>query len=250
MKDCDQDIRDYHDDEVKLPPAKRDELTARRDANRQRLKDGLARAGKPAPEGFATQGSHAMRTTIREPGNDYDIDDGVIFAEADLVRPKGGAMSALEARQMVRDAVDDGSFKTKPEVRKNCVRVYYNDGPHVDIPVYRRKADGTKELASADWKVSDPDGVNEWFKRALASKIGEEAPRQMRTLVRLVKSFWLTRSACNLPPGFVLTVLVNEAYTAYDERLDRAFRQVLQAIYNRLCGSLLVRHPVVNENLA
>jgi hypothetical protein len=37
-------------------------------------------------------------------------------------------MTSLQARQMVRDAVDDGKFKTPPEVRSNCVRVYYEKG--------------------------------------------------------------------------------------------------------------------------
>jgi hypothetical protein len=37
---------------------------------------------------------------------------------------------------MVRDAVDDDKFKKPPEVRPNCVRVFYEAGYHVDLPVY------------------------------------------------------------------------------------------------------------------
>src|SRR5262249_36820625 len=59
---------------------------------------------------------------------DYDIDDGVYFDKGVLVGDRGAEMSALQARQMVRDALDDGSFKTPPEVRTNCVRVYYEAG--------------------------------------------------------------------------------------------------------------------------
>jgi len=247
MKDCNNDIEKYHSEKVKLPRDKCKELTDRRDANRTRVKDGLEKAGDPQPEEFVTQGSRAMDTTTQEPNNSYDIDDGAVFASDALVGPKSGEKTALDARKTVRDAVDDGSFKTKPEVRTNCVRVYYNDGPHVDIPVYRKLKDGTKELASSDWKISDPDGVNRWFKDSIASKAGEGAPEQMRTNIRLLKNFCINRPSSGLPSGFVLTVLVNETYTASDDRLDRSFRNVLIAIHRRLCASLEVRHPVVDE---
>src|SRR5205807_1866754 len=121
---------------------------------------------------FASQGSYEMRTMIQHPEKDYDVDDGVYFDKGDLRGSNGGEKSALQARQMVRDAVDDDSFKKRPEARKNCVRVYYNAGYHVDIPVYRRVV--TKdwsgreqvhyELASSEWKRSDARDVTKWFK--------------------------------------------------------------------------------------
>ena len=250
MKDCHKEITNYLNDKVKLSQAKNSDLTARRDANRDRVKDGLKRDERPAPWGFVTQGSRAMETTIQEPGNTYDIDDGVIFEKAELVGKQGAEMSALDARKMVRDAVDDGSFKTKPEVRTNCVRVTYNDGPHVDIPVYRRLADGSFELASADWKKSDPEGVNAWFKKSADGKSGEGSAQQFRSGIQLQKKFCVNRQSYSLPSGFVITVLTNEAYHAADERLDRAFRSCITSIHNRLRLYLTVSHPVVAENLA
>jgi len=250
MKDCSKDIENYFRDRVKLTEAKKTDLTNRRDADRQRLKDGLKRDERPAPLRFVIQGSRAMGTTIQEPANTQDIDDGVVFAKADLVGERGAEMTALDARKMVRDAVDDGSFKVKPEVKTNCVRVHYNDGPHVDIPVYRQLADGSYELASSDWKKSDPEGVNDWFKRRANAKLGDGAAQQFRVLIQLQKSFCVNRPSYNLPSGFVLTVLTDEAFTASDTRLDRAHRNCIQQVHSRLVGSLLVRHPVVDENLA
>ena len=250
MKDCNKDITNYLSDRVKLSQAKNTDLTARRDANRERVKAGLKRDERPAPTGFVTQGSRAMSTTIQEPGNTYDIDDGIIFEKTTLVGKQGAEMSALDARKMVRDAVDDGSFKTKPEVRTNCVRVTYNDGPHIDIPVYRRLADGSFELASADWKKSDPEGVNAWFKKAADGKSGDGAAQQFRSVIQLQKKFRLNRQSYSLPSGFVVTVLTNEAYIAADERLDRVFRNSITSIHNRLRLYLTVAHPVVAENLA
>lgn len=56
-----------------------------------------------------------MKTMTQDAANDFNITMGSIAAEK-LVGPRGGDMSALEVRQMVRDALDDGSFKTPPKL--------------------------------------------------------------------------------------------------------------------------------------
>ena len=154
---------------------------------------------------------------------------------------------------MVRDAVDDGSFKTPPEVKTNCVRVHYDDGSHVDIPVYRKSEDAygndLYEIASSEWKKSDPKGVNNWFEECLNERT-EDGRSQMRELIRLDKGYCKNRPGYSLPSGFVLSVLVDEKYLDYDERLDRAFRNLITAIKDRLRINLSVDHPVVDERLA
>ena len=248
MKDCNKDIVNYHDDKVQLTPNQKTELRNRRDANRDRVRDGLKDAGHPQPKKFVAQGSFSMRTTIQEPDRDYDIDDGVVFRQESLQGPMGADKTALATRHMVRDAVDDSSFKQPPEIKKNCVRVFYNDGPHVDLPVYRESdvPEHHYELASAEWKVSDPEGVSAWFKDCL-DRAGEKGRVQLRQLIRLLKSFCADRPSYTLPSGFVLTVLSQEQYWGYDECLDRAFRDVVRRIYDRLRQDLHVRHPVVDE---
>src|ERR1700676_4972021 len=121
MFDCADAVLAYHDDRVTLPQTERTQMRDRRDANRERLKRGLKDAMKPAPREFWSQGSYSMKTMTQHPAKDYDIDDGVYFNKDALVGYRGAEMSALQVRQMVRDALDDGSFKTPPEVRKNCV---------------------------------------------------------------------------------------------------------------------------------
>src|ERR1700719_313249 len=176
MFDCSKDVCAYHDQEVTLPKSEQDAMRDRRNANRSRLRNGLADAGKPAPLEFVKQGSYAMKTMTRDPDNDYDIDDGVYFRKEDLVGDRGAEMTSLQARLMVREAVDDGKFKTPPEVRSNCVRVYYERGYHVDLPVYRRVVTSTAfgeeahyELAaSSGWKRSDARDVSDWYEHERA----------------------------------------------------------------------------------
>ena len=251
MKDCDKDIRDYHRERVALSSSQRQRLKDRRDSNRDRLRSGLKKNEDPEPKKSVSQGSYAMRTVIQEPDDAYDIDDGVVFTKESLTGPRGGDKSPLDARKMVRDAVHSDSFTTPPKVKTNCVRVYYNDGPHVDIPVYREVedwlGDTSYELASAEWKKSDPDGVNDWFTDWLKGK-RDSGQKHSRELIRLMKSICKNRPSYSLPSGFVTTVLIEECYTATNDRLDLDLRHVISSVYDRLCRDLWVKHPVVEDD--
>jgi hypothetical protein len=254
MHNCANDILAHHDDEVNLAKPEQDEMRDRRDSNRSRLKNGLAKAKKPAPLEHRSQGSYAMRTMVQHPEKDYDIDDGVYFAKEDLVGERGAEMTSLQARQMVRDAVDDGSFKKAPECRKNCVRVYYGAGYHVDIPVYRRVT--TKgflgdtyhyELASSQWKRSDARDVTDWFVEENKRQSPDTTNgRQLRRVVRQIKKYARSRPSWSgeILSGFGITKLVTECYRADLAREDRALYDTMKAIRDRLRYDLVVQHPV------
>lgn len=255
MYDCANDVLAYHDDEVTLPQADRSNMRSRRDANRERLKKGLKDKSKPAPREFVSQGSYAMKTMTRHPANDYDIDDGAYFDKAVLVGERGAEMTALQARQMVREALDDGSFKTPPEVRKNCVRVYYLAGYHVDVPVYRRVTtkdifgsdSAHHELASSEWKRSDARDVTKWFEDENTRQSPDTVNgRQLRRVVREIKKYARSRQswAGQILSGFGITKLVTECFRGDASREDRALYETMKAIRDRLNWNLVVAHPV------
>ncbi|MGF7151467.1 hypothetical protein FHS96_005133 [Sphingomonas zeicaulis] len=247
MYDCDKDICAFHKDEVTLPQTEQDAMRQRRDANRRRLREGLKKAEKPAPDDFVKQGSYAMKTMLRHPQNDYDIDDGVYFKKADLVGERGAEMTSLQARQMVRDAVDDGSFKCAPEVRGNCVRIFYEKGYHVDMPVYRKVEENGATVyelaASSGWKRSDARDVTNWFDKARSNS---SDGAQLRRLVREIKKFARSRNSWSgsILSGFGITVLVVECQRLNANREDRALYDTMKAIRDRLSHNLVVRHPV------
>lgn len=261
MFDCAEDVLAFHDDDVTLPQADRTEMKERRDANRKRLRDGLKANGYPRPLEFRSQGSYAMKTMVQDPDLDYDIDDGVYFAKEDLVGPRGAEMTALQARHMVRDAIDDGSFAEPPEVRPNCVRVLYAAGYHVDLPVYRRVV--TKdffgqerehfELASSDWKRSDARDVTAWFNDQNDRKSPDTSNgRQLRRLTRDIKAFARSRSSWQgrILSGFGITKLVVDRFSGDGEREDRALYNTMKAVRDQLNWSLEVRHPCTpNETI-
>jgi hypothetical protein len=246
-----QDLLNYFLDRVQLTEDQKKKMRGRRNANRDRLKRGLEKNGDPAPLRFVKQGSYAMHTMVQANADTSDIDDGAVFKKDDLKGARGGEYSALDAKQMVRNALDDGSFKKVPEVRTNCVRVYYDDGFTVDVPVYREVEAGGRtyyELAGPDWKESDPEAVTDWFNRNVNAKSPDTANgRQMRRLVRLLKAWSKSWSSWNLPSGFVLSILTNEAYflnPAWKDRDDQAFLAILSGIHQRVTVDRRVYRPV------
>jgi hypothetical protein len=259
MFDCADDVVAHHDDDVTLPKDEQDEMRERRDINRDRLKKGLEKDEKPAPREFKSQGSYDMHTMTQHEERNYDVDDGVYFEKSKLIGGRGAEMSALDVRQMVRDALDDGSFNTPPKMHTNCVRVQYNAGYQVDVPIYRRvivSGEGTKneevicELASADWKRSDARDVSKWY----SDENIEQSPdttngRQLRRITRDVKKFAKSRSSWEelILGGFGISTLIVECYRKNADREDMALYDTMKAIRDRLDNNLAVKHPVTPE---
>lgn len=243
----------YHDARVFVNNETLELARQRRQANRDRLARGLVAAKEPAALDHVAQGSYAMSTMVKATSEASDIDDGVIFGREALRGSRGGDRTANDAKEMVRAAVaSTGDFKTPPEVRGNCVRIYYADGFHVDMPVYRTyEENGTshKELASSGtWKASAPEDITNWFNEQVTVKSPDETNgRQMRRIVRLLKAWTKSRSSWRMPSGFVLTVLVDETYyknVEWKDRDDLALLHVMRLIRNRLQINEKVYRPV------
>jgi len=260
MKNCHDDMIGYHNDMVTLRDTDRNEMRDRRDANRKRLKEGLERDDEPALYDNKSQGSYAMRTMVQQPGKDYDVDDGVYFLKSDLVGPRGGNRSTAEVKEMVRKAVHSDSLKTAPTVRQNCVRVLYNEGYHVDLPVYRvlQETDLTGvtkeyyELAGSAWKQSDAQKVTKWFTSENRAKSPNTSNGgQLRRVTRLLKKYARSRDSWKerIATGFVISKLVIECYQPNEEREDRSLYDAMVSIRDRLEYNLEVEHPVLEEML-
>ena len=255
MFDCSADVRAFHDQEVTLPGSEQEQMRDRRNSNRDRLKQNLEKDEKPKPYEFVSQGSYRMKTMLRDDHNDYDIDDGAYFHKGALVGDRGAEMSSLDARRMVRDAMDYGGFKTPPEVKNNCVRVHYSAGYHVDIPVYRRVVDEETnevyfELASSSgWQRSDARDVTGWYEETRSSTSDQI---QFRRLNRHLKKYAKSRESWksrNLS-GFGITVLLAEKHVLVMDREDLALYRTIEAIKIRLDSDTVIDHPVTpNETI-
>jgi hypothetical protein len=250
--DCARDMTKFHDDQVTLPTQERTAMRARRDTNRARLMAGLKDRKRPQPYLIASQGSYAMKTMVQSDIADIDIDDGVYFDRGQLVGSQGAAMTPLQVRQMIAEALYDPKFSTAPEVRENCVRVYYADGYHIDVPSYRRSQDLGRELfelAAAAWKVADARAVTGWFDQSVTRLSPAKDSDQLRRVVRLLKKFVRNRPSWKgrVASGFCITKLVTETFQGNPGADDVALRGTGEVLYRRLLDSTIVRHPVVDE---
>lgn len=250
--DANKHVIEFHNERVFVDDSMLSVARNRRDANRNRLTRGLEGDEEPTPTEFVQQGSYAMSTMVQSDLDTSDIDDGAVFDREALKGSRGGDRTANDAKEMVRKAIaSKDEFKTPPEVRGNCVRIYYNDGFHVDIPVYRSyKEEGVtkKELASTGtWKASAPEDITNWFNSQVTAKSPDTLNgRQMRRMVRLLKHWSKSRVSWNMPSGFVLSVLTDEAYYApgWVGRDDQALLSVMRSIRNRLQGNERIYRPV------
>ena len=253
-------IAAYEAAKVNLSDSVRDDLYAKRKANRERLKKNRPDKIRVNDSHFIPQGSMAIRTTVQEKDSDYDIDDGVWFYKEDLVTEVLFIpidMTPREVQEMVRDALKDSWFKKQPEIHNNCVRVYYNEGYHVDIPCYRLWDEGKsterQELAAAgnQWVLSNPTEINVWFEEVIQNlnRTLAESGGQLRRVIRLLKRFARSRSdKWDMPNGLKLTMLAEECFQASVGRDDEAFHLLLKKLKTRLAQSLVVYNRAQNKS--
>lgn len=253
MKDCSSEITSFYNKHVRLSKDEVDNLASYRETNKKRVENGLKNADKPLPDRHINQGSYAMRTINQHPDNDYDIDIGIVFKKDDLVGAQGADKTALDTRKMVCNAIRDKKFKKQPIVKKNCVRVFYDEGYHVDMPIYREEENnGTKkiELASSEWIESEPEAVTKWFNDAVIDKSPDETNgRQMRRIVRLLKFWSKSRSSWNMLSGFIISKLVDEHYVSVKDRDDESLYRTMVKIRDRLLWNKNVYHPILTDVL-
>ena len=131
--DFSDELNNYYETSVNLQLKQRKEMKDRRNTNRDRLRNRMEDIDDtPTVKYFIIQGSYAMKTMVQDPNNDYDIDDGVVFSESDL-----NLKSSLEMRELICQALQDDRFNDQPVVKDNCVRIFYNEGFHIDVPIYK-----------------------------------------------------------------------------------------------------------------
>lgn len=244
------EINEFYNEHVRL----KDEikrLRELRNINLDRLKEGLKALDKPVYVKSIEQGSIPMHTANKAFNNDYDIDLAVIFNKDDL------PSSPLEARKRVAAAINEkaSGFSREPEARTNAVTVWYADGYHVDIAVYRRSenlwGDEVLEHASSEWAERDPKAITDWFIQEVKDQSPSTSPRstpevdvrQMRRIVRWIKSFTKGYEGWNLPGGLIISTLVAECYKPHNKRDDIALYDTIVSIKSRLDLSCNVYNP-------
>lgn len=222
--------------EIKLTSARKESLKSSKRKIKERIRKWF-NDNKPneiQPK-FAGQGSFEMNTTVNPiPIYDdednkilkYDLDYGVYFIEKDGENKK---RTIQTWHNWVFESVDNHT--NKDSIDKNtCVRVIFNDGHHIDLPIYYMSGN-LLQLAhkTKDWIDSDPKEFYEWF--------NDNKTSQLEKIVRFLKAWKnykeINNSNLKLPSGFELTILATNNYFEHDND-DFAFRETIRKINTEL----------------
>ncbi|OOW95957.1 hypothetical protein Xvtf_19645 [Xanthomonas campestris pv. vitistrifoliae] len=262
--DCGEDMEKFHDNKINLSTDERNEMRERRNTGRRRLEIGLDEEEHPQPKITCTQGSYEMHTMVQDPDCDYDIDDGIYFAEDDLVDKLGLPLTPQEAKERVCAALSrDNRFANPAEVFPKCVRQVYSEGYHIDMPVYRIRKEGDGqggkrevfELAGdGSWDASDARATTWWFRKEVSTRneTNDDEGEQMRRITRLTKGQARSREDWKdeTTSGIVITKLVVDNFVSSAGRDDEALLETWKKIHAQLSESTEVAHPVNASNLA
>lgn len=242
-------LNQFYENHVRLG-SERQTLAKHRDTNLDRLKAGLEKLGYPSSFDHRDQGSYAMYTINQHPEKDYDIDIAVIFSRDEL--PSG----ALDSRKRIEEAMQEGggNFSQPPEAKTNAVRVYYAEGHHVDLAIYRRYEDQGDHLmhehAGSEWTLRDPMEMTNWFNDTVreSSPTKEDGAtveeNQMRRIVRWLKAFAKSREHWDLPGGLIISELVAECYRPDFYRDDVSLYNTIVSIRDCLQLNDNVGNPI------
>lgn len=249
MIDLSTEFEKFYKNHVVLGREEQNKLRSRKKINIKRLKSGLKEYNKDNKTSYSVadsivQGSMAMHTVVQNDNKDYDIDVAIIFDKDNL----GEDIGAIKAKNIVCDALKRKCtlLKKEPEVLKNCVRVSYAEGYHIDFAVYRRYKKHSwdndyiyEHAGSTNWNERNPKAINEWFSYENKSK-GEV----LRKVIRLSKMFCKSRDSWGeMPAGLIQTVVCDEKIDTSYDRLDETFYYTMKSVYDRLQNSTEVYNP-------
>ncbi len=213
-----------------------------RDAIKREIDNYFSNKLKVGMPDFYLQGSYSLKTMVTplNPEDEYDLDDGIYLkhTDDDISEP-----TTEEVSNWIFEAVK-GHTKKKPENKKNCVRVIYADGYHIDLAVYRRISGEyyLARLGDDQWVPSDARAFNNWFYERL------ERNEQMRSCIKYLKA-WKDFKGCDLK-GIHLTVLVGLNHVPVSDRDDMSLAETVGKIVEYLKDNKAIYNPVDSkENL-
>jgi hypothetical protein len=211
---------------LRIPQLKKYAIIKSKNALRARIKNHF-RAHYPLYRPFFyIQGSYKMNTAIRNYDDTCDLDDGVYFLRLPNV-------TGTTLQKWICEAVA-GQTSYRPERRERCVRVHYQAGYHIDLPVYYiEESDKHPYIAvkNSDWQESDPKEFIKYFKNISLGQF------QISRLIKYLKA-WCDFQNHKMPNGLCMTVLCLQNYNIkYLSRDDLAFVELLLNIRRSLSSN-------------
>ena len=223
MANCHTLFQEFND-ELTILSSKRDKMMTSRDNLRKKIKNYFSEHHQDYAPSFYIQGSYKLGTCIRTKDDLCDLDDGVYFKS----NPDGVTGETLQ--NWVFDAVN-GTTDATPKHKNKCIRVDYQAGYNIDLPVmvFDEDVDAHPQLAVRDgaFQEDDPKEFVDYYKVRKTS--------QKNRMVRFLKA-WCDNVRDSMPSGLSMTVMTLNYYQSND-RDDVALKFLLVQIETALKGS-------------
>lgn len=236
-----KDFNKYYKEHIMIKGDIINDLREKKRKNIDRLESGIKKYNEENNKKYKIidlleQGSVAMSTLVQS-DEDYDIDVAVAFDKNDFNNGSGASKNIFI--DIVKTTT--ANFKTSPEKLTNCIRIYYEDGYHLDFALFRCDDYGKYEHAGSEWTERNPRAVNNWF-------MEKNEDNKLRKFTRLIKFFCKKRS--NMPGGFILTILVQEALVKVNNTSNEEITliDICKSINTRLDGNKDISNPTPPYN--
>lgn len=223
-------------DEIELTVTEIENLKRGRDSLREKIKKYYEKKDKKKPS-FCKQGSFAVKTTIRQTGEDYDYDDGIYLKH--LPERKSDWPKTETVHEEIFNAID-GHTDSPPKDKTSCVRVQYKKEYHIDLAIYGEN-EGKIYLAKKgleQWEENNPKLFTDW----VIDKIKEE-DEQLRSVIKYIKK-WAYYNGYEEITGFLVTILVGKNFSGNADQDDQALLYTLDNIVSYLINNQKIERPV------
>lgn len=226
MANCHSLFQEFNG-ELDILASKRVKMMTSRKNLREKIKAHFAENHKGYTPSFFIQGSFKLGTCIRTKDDHCDLDDGVYFKS----NPDGVTGATLQG--WVMDAVN-GTTDASPVHKNKCIRVDFQAGYNIDLPVmlFDKDVDAHPKLAVRDGDFRDDD-PKEFVEHCTKHGVGKnDLQNQIHRMVRYLKA-WCDNVRDSMPSGVSMTVMTMNHYQS-NERDDIALKFLLIEMENLL----------------
>ncbi|MGZ4041646.1 MAG: cyclic GMP-AMP synthase DncV-like nucleotidyltransferase [Bacteroidia bacterium] len=187
--------------------------------------------------GFYIQGSYKHDTIVRNPEDTCDVDLGIYFDGKPSITPRTIQTNIVK--------IFSGHTSQRAMRKNKCVRIYYANQFHIDVPIYYWNSRTKKYYLGVGttnrWEPSDPRLFTEWVKQQTRDNT------QKKRLIKYFKAWAATykkRKGQKMPSGLAFTIWAIQFYKE-DAREDLAFIKTANQLYTHLKAEWKCEMPVL-----